>query len=164
MMIEESGRVIAIDDACAWVVTQRKTACQSCSAKNSCGTGIIARTFGERTLRFKVENVVNAGVGDSVILGIDDRILVRSSLLLYAMPLLAMLVSGYLGQSLATALSISGEWMTILFAVAGLALSFVILRYFIQTLTVNSDYRPRLLRRCHIDEVVCQGPQPISEI
>jgi len=149
MIIEESGRVIAVEGSDAWVVTQRKTACGACSANKACGTGLMAKAFSfERQIKIKVANQYDAAVGDEVILGIDDRIVLRSALLMYLMPIIALILGAYAGKTMMQDLWLGGS--DIISAVSGLLAMMMVFWYlrrqphlFIR----GADTQPHILRR-----------------
>jgi len=150
MIIEETARVVALDGDQAWVTTQRRSACESCAANKGCGTGIMARGFsGRRTLQLKVRNNVAAVVGDDVVLGIDDRVLVRSALLMYLLPLLALMAGAWLGEIINDGLFyIDNEYLSIM---AGLLAMVAVLGWVhrhARLLAATGNYQPRILRRC----------------
>jgi sigma-E factor negative regulatory protein RseC len=93
-MIEEVGRVIAVDNDEIVVETEIKTTCGSCEAQQNCGTGTIAKALAPRreTLRFSTQLPVQ--VGSKVRLGIPEIALLKASVWLYLIPLLALVGGG----------------------------------------------------------------------
>ena len=81
-MIEESGRVVALDDGAVWVETRRKSTCSGCSAKNGCGQGLMD-TLGVREQRGLIRALsdLQLQVGDSVIVGVREDVLLRGAVL-----------------------------------------------------------------------------------
>lgn len=151
MMIEENAQVVAIDSAGdglhAWVETQRKTACDACSANKGCGTGIVSKAFGEKTMRMNALNDIGAVVGDAVILGIDDQILVKTSVMTYFIPLLTLMLGGAFGGYMDGRLFVGeSEGLTILFGVVGLIVGFSWLRIQTRRLAGDKRYEPQILR------------------
>lgn len=143
-MIEESGRVVAVDGAFAWIETRRKTACGSCSAKAGCGTSVLDKAFGQRMNRIRALNQVEARVGDEVIIGLSESALVRGSFAVYAIPLVGL----FAGAGLATALSgAEGEGLAILGGVLGLAAGFIAVRRFSHRIQTDRSYQPVVLRQ-----------------
>jgi sigma-E factor negative regulatory protein RseC len=108
-VIEETARVAKVDGDAVEVVTERRTACGSCSAQKGCGTSLIAAWFPQRKLRFRVHNAIGARVGDQVVVGLDEAYLQRGALLLYAVPLIGMLVGAVAGESVGSALGMHPE-------------------------------------------------------
>jgi sigma-E factor negative regulatory protein RseC len=129
-MIEESGRVIRTSGDSAWVQTERRSSCGSCSARKGCGTGALAGLFGARLHEVEVHNPIGARPGDEVIVGISESLLVRGSLALYLLPLLSLVAGALLGEGLAPQLGLrGGEAPAILGGVAGLAGGLLWLRW-----------------------------------
>lgn len=100
-MIEETGRIVEIDGEFAWIESERRSSCGGCAAREGCGTGVIARAFGKRTVTLKVLNRIGARVGDRVVIGISETGLVRGALAVYALPLLALFAGALCGHWLA---------------------------------------------------------------
>jgi len=149
MIIEETARVVALDGNQAWVTTQRRTACGSCAANKGCGTGIIARSFSvARILRIKAVNKVEAVVGDDVVLGIDDRVLVRSAALMYLLPLFALMGGAFFGEVINDVLfHTDNEYLSVLFGVLAMVAVLWWLRGHARLLAATGEYQPRILRR-----------------
>ena len=149
MIIEESGRVIAVDGDQAWVVTERQSACGSCAANKGCGTGIMSRAFSSgRQIRIKVSNAVGAAVGDEVVLGIDDRMVLRSSILMYLLPLLALLFGAFLGKFIdETVRLFNADYLSAGVGIAAMLLVFIWLHRHPRLLVAEGDCQPRILRR-----------------
>ncbi|MEZ5541660.1 MAG: SoxR reducing system RseC family protein [Pseudomonadota bacterium] len=97
-MIEETGRVVDVQGEYAWVESERRSACSGCGSQDGCGTGVIARAFGSRTVTLRVLNRINAGVGDRVVIGLAERGLLRGALMVYAVPLLGLFAGALCGQ------------------------------------------------------------------
>lgn len=123
-MITESGKVIAIDGDRVWVQTIRNSACQSCAARHGCGQRALASATGGRANQIRVSNRLNAQVGDEVMLAIDEAALLRASLLVYAVPLLLLVVGAVVGHQVS-----GGQDVAAMFgAVAGLGVGLVLAR------------------------------------
>ncbi len=127
-MIEEQARVIAVSDDLAEVVTTRHTACGSCAAKSGCGTSLLAAWFPQRQLTFRLQNRLDARVGDTVIVGLNEGMLQRSSLLLYGLPLIGLLAGAIVGEQLAVALLRPSELGGVLGGLSGLTAALWIVR------------------------------------
>src|SRR5690554_2477163 len=98
-MITETARVAALDaDGYAWPETDRRTARDSCSVQRGCGSRVLSKMFSGRRIRLRVAKTLGARVNDQVLVGIDDRMLVRASLATYFMPLVWMLLGAIAGS------------------------------------------------------------------
>lgn len=129
-IITETARVAAVDhDGHAWVETQRQSACNSCSVQKGCGSGVMAKYFSGRRARIRVVNTVGAAVGDEVVIGIDDGLLVRASIAAYFMPLVWMLIGAVGAGMLAGSLQWEqADGVAAVGALLGLAVGFWWLR------------------------------------
>ncbi|HHH36704.1 MAG TPA: Fis family transcriptional regulator [Gammaproteobacteria bacterium] len=118
-MLTEKATVIAIRHDTAVVETRRRSACGGCAVNTSCGTGVIARWRGDRPLRMEVGNTVGARVGEEVLLGVEEGVVAKGSLLVYALPLVTLLGGAFLGEWLRGG---GSEFVTILCALLGFVL------------------------------------------
>ncbi|MBL1276218.1 MAG: SoxR reducing system RseC family protein [Ectothiorhodospiraceae bacterium] len=149
-MIEEHALVVALNAEGVWVETQRRSVCGSCAVNKGCGTATLAKVLGNKRSQVRALNPKSTSVtvGDEVIIGINEQALVRGSLAVYIVPLLALFVFGVLGQMLGTQLLIeSHEGMTIVFSLIGLALGFAWVSRFTRRIGGDRRYQPVLLRR-----------------
>ena len=147
-MIEEQARVVAIDDGTVEMEVQRHTACDACSVNKGCGTGVLAKAIGVRPMQIRARSNLSLNVGDIVIVGIEDQMLVRSSFLVYALPMLMLLVGAFFGELMATNLAVeNSDIVTIAGGVIGLAVGFFWLRLFSMRMSADPRYQPRILRR-----------------
>lgn len=139
-MITETGKVVGLKGDGVWVQTIRTSACQSCAARNGCGQKVLAAASAGRANQILVANSVNARVGDEVTIGIDERALLGASILVYAVPLILMVLASILGHQL----SGGSDGVAMLAAVAGLALGFFAGRKL--QFAAGGECEPRLVR------------------
>lgn len=156
-MIEETAYVVAVEGQSAWVETERRSSCGSCEAKG-CGTGALSKVLGTKVQRMKVQNPIDSQVGDTVILGIEEGVLIKGSLMVYIMPLMLMLAGGLLGQSLAPQWEMAPEGPSLLFGLLGLALGFLWLRRYNRRVANDPRYSAVILRKVSSESSV----KPVS--
>jgi sigma-E factor negative regulatory protein RseC len=90
-MVEESARVLKIEGDVVWVQAIAKSACGSCEAQKGCGHSLLARA-GQKQIELPVDrNGLNVSKNDQVIIGVPEQAILRSSFLMYGVPLLAMM-------------------------------------------------------------------------
>lgn len=151
-MIEEQGKVLAWRQGIARVRVDRRSACGACQARAACGQG-LAQTLGRRN-----EHEVDAqceqqvAVGDTVVLGVDETLLVRGAVWVYLLPLLALLGGALLGAELG-----SGEGWSIALGFSGFAVAVVFLRMRNRQLARRACMLPTVIRvigRAQPDELV----------
>lgn len=97
-MLEEQGTVLALDKQTVWVSVTRMSSCQSCESKAGCAQGSFAKRSEKKTCVIRIPNGIDLRVGDEVIIGLDERVVLKSALLVYMAPLLLMLLGAGLGQ------------------------------------------------------------------
>jgi len=141
-MIEEQGRVIALEPGAVWVETLRKTTCSGCVAKSGCGQGLMDQLgVRERRGRIRALSDLQLQVGDSVVVGIREEVLLRGAFLVYLLPLL-MLFAAALG---AAQLGL-GEPYVIIAGLGGFIASWLFVRKRSQQTASNYLLQPIVLR------------------
>ncbi|MGV6859430.1 MAG: SoxR reducing system RseC family protein [bacterium] len=153
-MIEEQAVVVAVDENFAWVETQRKTACSSCSANKGCGTATLSKVLGSRQNQVKVLNPVGATVGDTVILSLRESAMVKGAAILYLTPLAFML-----GFAVFVELWFQPgtEGSVILAGLLGLGLGLGVVRLFSRSIAKDSRYQAVISKRIPADPSSAHG-------
>ena len=159
-MIEERAVILSLEsetfslnssaaNSTATLEIERKIACGLCGQTRGCGNSIWGKLFAHQSTAFKAQNRINAKVGDSVIVGINESALLKSALLLYILPLATMLI----GAILATQIHDINSY-AMLGAMVGLVLGFV----WVKGHTMSSSYfklqQPVILRLATQETVV----------
>jgi sigma-E factor negative regulatory protein RseC len=98
-MIEEHVVVVKTDNLQAWVAAEAKSACNGCQQKKSCSTNALNSVFKNKIV--PVDSAIPLKAGDKVVVAIDESELLRASLLMYLLPLIAF----FCGAGVA-------EWLT----------------------------------------------------
>ena len=141
-MIEEQGRVVAVESGAVWVETLRKSTCSSCSVKAGCGQGLLDQlgASGRRGYVRALSNL-HLRVGDAVIIGVREDLLVRGSLLVYLLPLLGLFSAAVLADQL----GLSEPWV-ILSALFGFLLACCAVRWRSRLTAGDPALQPVVLR------------------
>ncbi|MGE4408080.1 SoxR reducing system RseC family protein [Pseudomonas sp.] len=141
-MIEEPGRVVALEAGAVWVETRRKSTCSGCSAKSGCGQGLMDTLgVGERRGLIRAVCDLNLQVGDSVIVGIREDVLLRSAVLVYLLPLLMLMAAALLAAQLS-----AREPVVILAGLGGFFVSWLIVRTRSRRTADDPNLQPVVLR------------------
>lgn len=141
-MMTESAVVIDYESGIATVKCQSQSACGSCSAKSACGTSALAKLTGEKGEHiFRVTTIMPLKAGQMVEIGLSERSLLLSALLLYVVPLITLLVATLISERL-----FNHELIRAVFILLTTALSFFIVRFYTKTLNKKPAYQPILLR------------------
>ena len=146
-MIEERAVILSLQSepsqtqTTATLEIERKTACGLCGQTRGCGNSIWGRLFGHQTTAFKAQNRINAKVGDSVIVGINEKALLKSALLLYVLPLVTLFFGAILASQL---------WQTDGSTMLGAAIGLVLGLLWVKGHTMSNRYfnlqQPVILR------------------
>ncbi|WP_445361403.1 SoxR reducing system RseC family protein [Microbulbifer sp. EKSA005] len=142
-MLQERGRVVAIESDAIWVETTQSSACNGCSTKSSCGTGLLGDLFSSST-RVKVAlNGFSADkihLNDVAVIGITENALTSSALLVYLVPLMSLVLVALIGDSL------FAEPGAVIGALIGLVFSALGVRWYSRSQSQNPTYTPVLLQ------------------
>ncbi|TQV84048.1 SoxR reducing system RseC family protein [Exilibacterium tricleocarpae] len=142
-MITETGRVVAVEKDSLWVETVKRSTCSSCAAEPGCGQSLLARWGGNASyLRVLLQGRDAAGYrpGDQVRIGIAEDVVVKGSLLVYLLPLVALVLGSWLGQwAFGTEVAAIGG------AVFGLGLGAVLVRWHAHHNRNNERLQPVLV-------------------
>jgi sigma-E factor negative regulatory protein RseC len=125
-MILETGRIVAIEPGGLWVETLQRSACGSCQAQKGCGHSMLAGMGASASYLWVLLDGRDAGayrLGDQVRIGVPEEVIVKGSLLVYMLPLLAMIAVVVLAHSQAL-----GDGATALCGFAGLLSGALIVR------------------------------------
>ncbi|EWC39278.1 transcriptional regulator [Pseudomonas stutzeri] len=141
-MIEESGRVVALDVGAVWVETRRTSTCSGCSAKNGCGQGLMD-TLGVREKRGLIRALsdLRLQVGDSVVVGIREEVLLRGAVLVYLLPLIMLM-----GAATVAAQFSAPEPVVILTGFGGFFVSWLVVRMRARRTAGDPSLQPVVLR------------------
>jgi len=151
-MIEESGRVVAIEGDDVWIETIRTSSCSGCSARSGCGQGLLAKVKDGTRSHIRLQTDLKLAVDDEVILGLPEQAFIRSSFLAYGFPLLMLIVAVLLADSV---FGLAEPWI-IAVALLGLAAGFYFVRLISQRGAARDDFQPEILRI--ISAVVVEQP------
>jgi sigma-E factor negative regulatory protein RseC len=141
-VIEEQGRIVAVEPGAVWVETLRKSTCSSCSVKAGCGQSLLNQlgASGRRGFVRALSNL-QLDVGDMVIIGVREDLLVRGSLLVYLPPLLGLFAAAVSAEQV----GLSEPWV-ILSALFGFLLACCAVRWRSRITAGDPALQPVVLR------------------
>lgn len=141
-MIEEPGRVVAIEPGAVWVETHRSSTCSGCSARNGCGQGLLDQLgIRESAGLVRALSDLELAIDDSVVIGIHERTLLRGAILVYLCPLL-----GLFGAALVASALSATEPYVMLAAAAGFVVSWMSVRWRSQAAEADPALQPVVVR------------------
>ena len=157
-MIEQTAKVLRIENDVVVIEVKRQTACGSCSAKAGCGKSLLDNVFKVKPLLLSIPNTIEAKENDDVIVGLNESAIVQASFYLYFFPLFIMIVSAMLSSFVFS--EQYSEILSIIAAAFGLFLGGYLSRIILDKKGRDSDnfFKPMLIRvvpkRAIIDLVV----------
>ena len=90
-MLKETGLIIDIKiidgEKTAIVECISKSACKSCSSNDNCGVGVVAKGLSDKSHQLSVPYKEGMEVNHSIELLVENRDVVKSSLIVYIIPL-----------------------------------------------------------------------------
>jgi sigma-E factor negative regulatory protein RseC len=151
-MIEEQVVVTSLDVGGVWVEGVQQSACGSCSAKAGCGKHTMNQlgrkvslwladdAFYDESSLGKNSHDDKLSIGQQVVVGLPEGAILRSTLVLYGIPLIFLLVGAIVGHALA------GELASILLSVFSMLLGFKLARN--QAENNKRHWQPKFIRTC----------------
>lgn len=100
-MIEQQGQVISVSSECVSVRLGGNSGCSVCDAGKGCGAGIFGRLLNRKPVVLDLNNRLGSRVGQAVIVGLPESLLLRLVFRLYLLPLCAGLAGAALGHYIA---------------------------------------------------------------
>jgi len=137
-LIEEQGQVVEVHSGRALVQTVRSGACEQCGARHACGC-----TGGGREARVWADDAVGVQPGDRVVIAVPEGTVLRASVLVYLIPVLALVLGAIAGNALAPTLGWSADLGAAGVGISCMILAFLASRYLGGTSAVG----PTIVRR-----------------
>ena len=139
-MLREQGTVEKISPLKVVVRIQQSSACAGCEARGAC------QVHGDKKLLVEVRNDLEAKVGDTVEISMPARSVLKVSLLVYALPIIGLILGALSGGAWAGAFHISSTPPSLIGGGVGLAVSVMVLRWFDRSIRSKPHYSPRVTR------------------
>lgn len=97
-MLESQALVVKIEQGATYVEAEAGGSCGSghCST-SACSTAVLTRIFSQQPKALRVNNPIGAQVGEQVMLGLEEGAFLKSALLAYLFPLVALLLGALIG-------------------------------------------------------------------
>jgi len=137
-MAHIKGLVVSIEkDGWAKVVTERKSACNSCGTSHSCHSSLS-----NSKIVTKVLNIANAREGDLVSINLSLGEVLKGAAIFYLIPVAGLTAGAIMGAGLNVRLAISETSAAISFGFAGLCLGFIITAFISRLMSANNRNTP----------------------
>lgn len=145
-MMRSLATVIATRPGKMTVSCQQQSSCGSCASRDSCGSGIVSKALPGRQHQITITTEVQAKVGEVVEIGLSERSMLHSAMLVYVLPLLCLVLGAALGQWWFISLAGGSELGVILTALVSGAVGLWLARHYAVRLEGVSAYQPSLIR------------------
>jgi len=152
-MIEEQVVVIEITSEGAWVEGIQQSACGSCSAKAGCGQHAMSQLGRKVSLWLPLDDSSDEGidlkqsikVGQQIVVGLPEGAILKSTVVLYGVPLVLLVLGAIIGNAL------GGELASIFTAMVAMLLGFKLARYWSEK--NKRHWQPHFIRTCATNNI-----------
>ncbi|SDG64237.1 positive regulator of sigma(E), RseC/MucC [Vibrio xiamenensis] len=125
---------------------EQKTSCSSCASQKSCGTGIVSKAVGSKALNWTLQTNKLVKIGQIVEIGFPERSLILSAMVVYIVPLVAMILGAVIGQWWLAPLFSGGEGVIIASSALFVGLGMMVAKRLARTLEAQSGQDVVLVR------------------
>ena len=144
--MKEQAVIVALEGDSVWVQTRRQTACNSCTARDGCGQGLISRVMPgrEHCIRALVDRQLQPqlALGDIVSISVPDEAILRASMVVYLVPLLSLIAGAFSGTLL-----VPGDGGAISGGGIGLLLGAALVRWHAISVREDLRFQPRVTEK-----------------
>lgn len=141
MMLETRAIVVRKDNNSTLVEASGASGCSVCEGKG-CGSSKVTQLFCSKPRQFEVDNRIDAGVGDEVIVSVLEGAVLRGISLVYLLPLAMM----FAGATCGWFASGQRDGYAALGALSGLAVGFVVAKWLSMREARQQPYIARLFQ------------------
>ncbi|HDY7703633.1 TPA: SoxR reducing system RseC family protein [Vibrio vulnificus] len=125
---------------------EQQTSCSSCSSQKSCGTGVVSKAFGNKSLLWHLETQRRLHVGQVIEIGIPEQSLLQSAMLVYLLPIVAMLLGALFGHLVLSPWLEMGEGAVVLTSMLFAFIGILLAKKLAQPLEQKSAAQVELMR------------------
>ncbi len=139
MAIEE-GLVLEASNRKALVRIQQSSACASCGSRDSCDIS------SGNNMTIEVSNDLKAKIGDRVRISLPESSLLKLCLLVYLLPVIALVAGACVGAELAKWLNMDSTLTSVIAGCSAMAIVFCVLRWLDGISDFRKKHYPRMTR------------------
>ena len=142
-MLETRAVIVQVEGQYAFVRASRASDCEQCNGKG-CGAGKLSQLFCGKPRQFQVDNPINAGVGEEVVISVAEGAILRGIGMVYLLPLFLMVAGAMLGSAWAGQ---SGQYdgYAVSGALSGLVAGFIVVKW-ISSGQARNRFQPYIAR------------------
>ncbi|MBW1779963.1 MAG: SoxR reducing system RseC family protein [Deltaproteobacteria bacterium] len=139
-MITEQGTIERISGRNAVVRIEKSSACATCQSRESCGEA------SGKDMILQVANELRAGKGDRIEISLPSGSFLMLSLLVYMLPVAALIGGAIAGGAVARALHINLTLASIAGGCLAMGVTFYALKRFDKSTRARREFQPRMTR------------------
>lgn len=144
-MIEATAIVVKIENHQVWVESRPAAACGGCAQKSSCAGNALDSVLKKKAV--PVDSDMPLKLGDEVMVAVDESLLLRASLLLYLLPLVALFTGAGIADALLADSMIYADLWIAGSALLSLLLSLYLINKVQKLLLLNYYARPVVVKK-----------------
>ncbi len=138
--ITERGIIERVKADMATIRVMRHSACEHCDSKGACDI------FEGKEVFIDIPNTLNAKIGDEVEISVTGGSLLKLSIMVYFLPVLALVLGAFLGGRIGPHMGLSAPLASILAGGAAMGITFLLLRLLDRSSKGEENYAPRMTR------------------
>lgn len=139
-MVNEQGIVDKIVSKNAVIRIQRSSACAKCESKGAC------QALSDKEVLIEVPNDLQAKEGDTVEISVPTSSLLKLSMLVYLLPIFALIAGSYVGSTLAQEFDLHSSLCSIGGGIIAMSITFYLLKIFDRASASKAEYHPKMTR------------------
>ena len=140
-MATEQGIVLRTESEAAWVKTTRSSACQGCTARNSCHT-----LSDSKDMEVKALNLAGAREGDRIVLSFETKSLLKATFLIYVFPIIFLVVGAVIGQMLAPLIAVNPSALSVLLGFSCFFSALLMMKTRANKMAAKNAYQPKITK------------------
>ncbi|MBT3334796.1 MAG: SoxR reducing system RseC family protein [Methylococcales bacterium] len=145
-MLEERVVISKKEHNQVWVRALPTASCSNCQQKSACSTPLIEKLLRKREILVETDLVLESG--DQVIIAINEDAFIKGSVVLYVVPIVALLIGAGLGEVAAPYfLGLSLDVLICISGAVSFFLSLFLIHLGLQSFFYKSFPKPVVLRK-----------------
>ncbi len=142
-MVTEQGVIEDVPGQKALVRIKKSSACATCESRGNC------EVASGKSMVVEVVNDLGGGKGDHVELSVTSGAFLKLSLLVYILPVVALIAGAFAGGMCAPFLHMTPTLASVMGGFLVMGITFYALKRFDRSLRAKSEFHPRMTRILH---------------
>ena len=138
-VVKEQGVIEKVLGRKVVVRVQKGSACEHCKSRDMCN-------IQEREMQVEVINNLQAKAGDLVELSMPEGTVIKLSLIVYILPIIALMIGAFAGGALAAPLRMNQSLAAVIGGGILMIASYYVLKKFDRAAESNDGFHPRMTR------------------